>query len=153
LTLYNTEEATAITKKLTLEIIDGGDLRGFANVHPKTAKKLDADIGSIVIFEDPQSSFWGAAEIRKSNEVSEDQIVIDTLVLEASLLMEGDQIELTLYHEDMIALEYIEFGLKPLAEDANTEDLVSRAVERVKSLENIIGGRLVYHRYKTSLGW
>lgn len=144
MTLYNTEEATAITKKLTLEIIDGGDLRGFANVHPKTAKKLDADIGSIVIFEDPQSSFWGAAEIRKSNEVSEDQIVIDTLVLEASLLMEGDQIELTLYHEDMIALEYIEFGLKPLAEDANTEDLVSRAVERVKSLENIIGGRLVY---------
>jgi hypothetical protein len=127
-----------------LEIIDGGDLRGFANIHPKTAKKLDADIGSIVIFEDPQSSFWGAAEIRKSNEVEEDQIVIDTLVLEASLLMEGDQVEVTLYNEDMIALEYVEFGLKPLAEDANTEDLVSRAAERVKSLENIIGGRLVY---------
>ena len=127
-----------------MEIIDGGDLRGFANIHPKTAKKLDADIGSIVIFEDPQSSFWGAAEIRKSNEVEEDQIVIDTLVLEASLLMEGDQVDVTLYNEDMIALEYIEFGLKPLAEDANTEDLVSRAAERVKSLENIIGGRLVY---------
>ncbi|MFW9807736.1 MAG: hypothetical protein ACFFE6_00020 [Candidatus Thorarchaeota archaeon] len=127
-----------------MEIIDGGDLRGFANLHPKTAKKLDADIGSIVIFEDPQSSFWGAAEIRKSNEVSEDQIVIDTLVLEASLLMEGDQVEATLYDEDMLALEYVEFGLKPLAEDANTEDLVSRAAERVKSLENIIGGRLVY---------
>jgi len=137
-------EATAITKKLSLEIIDGGDLRGFTNVHPKTAKKLDADIGSIVIFEDPQSSFWGAAEIRKSNEVSEDHIVIDTLVLEASLLMEGDQVDVTLYDEDMLALEYVEFGLKPLAEDANTEDLVSRAAERVKSLENIIGGRLVY---------
>ena len=116
-----------------MEIIDGGDLRGFANIHPKTAKKLDADIGSIVIFEDPQSSFWGAAEIRKSKDVAEDQIVIDTLVLEASLLMEGDQVELTLYHEDMIALEYIEFGLKPLAEDANTEDLVSRAAERVNA--------------------
>ena len=127
-----------------MEIIDGGDLRGFANVHPKIAKKLDADIGSIVIFEDPQSSFWGAAEIRKSNEAEEDSIVIDTLVLEASLLMEGDQVEVTLYDEDMLALEYVEFGLKPLTEDANTEDLVTRAAERVKSLENIIGGRLVY---------
>ncbi len=137
-------EEKAITKKLSLEIIDGGDLRGFVNVHSKTAKKLDADIGSIVIFEDPQSSFWGAAEIRKNNDVSDDHIVIDTLVLEASLLMEGDQVEVTLYDEDMLALEYVEFGLKPLTEDANTEDLVSRAVERVKSLENIIGGRLVY---------
>ncbi len=137
-------EVTAITKKLSLEIIDGGDLRGFVNVNPKTAKKLDADIGSIVIFEDPQSSFWGAAEVRKNNDVSEDHIVIDTLVLEASLLMEGDQVEVTLYDEDMLALEYVEFGIKPLTEDANTEDLVSRAAERVKSLENIIGGRLVY---------
>ena len=137
-------EVTAITKKLSLEIIDGGDLRGFVNVHPKTAKKLDADIGSIVIFEDPQSSFWGAAEVRKNNDVSEDHIVIDTLVLEASLLMEGDQVEVTLYDEDMLALEYVEFGIKPLTEDANTEDLVSRAAERVKSLENIIDGRLVY---------
>ena len=127
-----------------MEIIDGGDLRGFVNVHPKTAKKLDADIGSIVIFEDPQSSFWGAAEVRKNNDVSEDHIVIDTLVLEASLLMEGDQVEVTLYDEDMLALEYVEFGIKPLTEDANTEDLVSRAAERVKSLENIIDGRLVY---------
>ncbi|TET10978.1 MAG: VWA domain-containing protein [Candidatus Thorarchaeota archaeon] len=137
-------EVTAITKKLSLEIIDGGDLRGFVNVHPKTAKKLDVDIGSIVIFEDPQSSFWGAAEVRKNNDVSDDHIVIDTLVLEASLLMEGDQVEVTLYDEDMLALEYVEFGIKPLTEDANTEDLVSRAAERVKSLENIIGGRLVY---------
>ena len=137
-------EVTAITKKLSLEIIDGGDLRGFVNVHPKTAKKLDADIGSIVIFEDPQSSFWGAAEVRKNNDVSEDHIVIDTLVLEASLLMEGDQVEVILYDEDMLALEYVEFGIKPLTEDANTEDLVSRAAERVKSLENIIDGRLVY---------
>ena len=137
-------EVTAITKKLSLDIIDGGDLRGFVNVHPKTAKKLDADIGSIVIFEDPQSSFWGAAEVRKNNDVSEDHIVIDTLVLEASLLMEGDQVEVTLYDEDMLALEYVEFGIKPLTEDANTEDLVSRAAERVKSLENIIDGRLVY---------
>jgi len=88
-----------------LEIIDGGDLRGFANLHPKIAKKLDADIGSIVIFEDPQSSFWGAAEIRKNKEAAEDSIVIDTLVLEASLLMEGDQVEFTLYEEDMLALE------------------------------------------------
>ena len=31
-----------------------------------------------------------------------------------------------------------------MSEDANTEDLVTRAAERVKSLENIIGGRLVY---------
>lgn len=138
------EEAKTITKKLALEIIDGGDLRGFANINPKIAKKLDADIGSIVIFEDPQSSFWGAAEIRKSDDTPENAIVIDTLVLEASLLMEGDQVEVTLYDEDMLALEYVEFGLKPLTEDANTEDLVTRAAERVKGLENIIGGRLVY---------
>ena len=138
------EEVKAITKKITLEIVDGGDLRGFANINPKVAKKLDADIGSIIVFEDPQSSFWGAAEIRKSDDTPEDSITIDTLVLEASLLMEGDQVEVTLYDEDMLALEYVEFGLKPLTEDANTEDLVTRAAERVKGLENIIGGRLVY---------
>ncbi|TFF93648.1 hypothetical protein EU546_05965 [Candidatus Thorarchaeota archaeon] len=97
-----------------------------------------------MIFEDPQSSFWGAAEIRKSDDVAQDQIMVDTLVLEASLLMEGDEVEVTLYDEDMIALEYVEFGLKPLSEDANTEDLVSRAAESVKSLEALIGGRLVY---------
>jgi len=101
-------------------------------------------MGSIVVFEDSQSAFWGAAEIRKSKDVSPDQIVIDTLILEASLLMESDMVEVTLYDKDMIALEYVEFGLKPLTEDANTDDLVTRAAERVKSLEKIIDGRLVY---------
>ncbi|MFW9843919.1 MAG: hypothetical protein ACFFEV_05035, partial [Candidatus Thorarchaeota archaeon] len=99
---------------------------------------MDADIGSIVVFEDAQSSFWGAAEIRKSKDIQEDKIVVDTLVLEASLLMEGDMVEVNLYDQDMIALEYVEFGIKPLTEDANTEDLVSRAVDKVKSLEDII---------------
>jgi len=137
-------EATAITKKAKLEIVDGGDLRGYANLHPTTAKALNAEMGSIVIFEDSQSAFWGAAEIRKSKEVSPNQIVIDTLILEASLLMESDMVEVTLYDKDMTALEYVEFGLKPLTEDANTDDLVTRAAERVKSLEKIIDGRLVY---------
>ncbi len=101
-------------------------------------------MGSIVVFEDSQSAFWGAAEIRKSKDVPPDQIVIDTLILEASLLMESDMVEVTLYDKDMTALEYVEFGLKPLTEDANTDDLVTRAAERVKSLEKIIDGRLVY---------
>ncbi len=101
-------------------------------------------MGSIVVFEDSQSAFWGAAEIRKSKDVSPDQIVIDTLILEASLLMESDMVEVTLYDKDMTAIEYVEFGLKPLTEDANTDDLVTRAAERVKSLEKIIDGRLIY---------
>ncbi|MHA1864082.1 MAG: hypothetical protein ACTSWA_09975, partial [Candidatus Thorarchaeota archaeon] len=58
--------------------------------------------------------------------------------------MEGDLVEVTLYEQDMVALEYVEFGIKPLTEDANTDDLVTRAAEKVKSLEDIIGGRLVY---------
>jgi hypothetical protein len=70
--------------------------------------------------------------------------MIDTLILEASLLMESDTVEVMLYDQDMTALEYVEFGLKPLTEDANTDDLVTRAAERVKSLEKIIDGRLVY---------
>jgi hypothetical protein len=128
-----------------LEIDDGGDLRGYAVLNPKTAKKLNAELGSIVVFEDPASSFWGAAQIRINDGVPPDRIRIDTLVLEASLLMEGDTgIEVTLYDEDMIALEYVEFGLKPLTEDASTEDLVTRAAEQVASLEKLIGGRLVY---------
>ncbi|MHA1588783.1 MAG: hypothetical protein ACTSV9_08440 [Candidatus Thorarchaeota archaeon] len=129
---------------MKLEIVDGGDLRGYANLHPKTAKALNAEMGSIVIFEDAQSAFWGAAEIRTSNDVSPDQIMIDTLILEASLLMESDTVEVMLYDQDMTALEYVEFGLKPLTEDANTDDLVTRAAEKVKSLEKIINGRLVY---------
>jgi hypothetical protein len=137
-------EAKTITEKLSLEIVDGGDLKGFAALNPKTAESIKAEIGSIVIFEDPQSSFWGAAEIRKSKDVPEDKISIDTLVLEASLLMEGDEVDVSLYDSDMIALEYVEFGLKPLKEDANTDDLVTRAAERVESLETLIGGRLVY---------
>jgi hypothetical protein len=128
-----------------LEIDDGGDLRGYAVLNPKTAKKLNAELGSIVVFEDPASSFWGAAQIRINDGVPADRIRIDTLVLEASLLMEGDSgIEVTLYDLDMIALEYVEFGLKPLTEDASTEDLVTRAAEQVESLEKLIGGRLVY---------
>jgi hypothetical protein len=128
-----------------LEIDDGGDLRGYAVLNPKTAKKLGAELGSIVVFEDPASSFWGAAQIRINDGVPSDRIRIDTLVLEASLLMEGDAgIDVSLYDEDMIALEYVEFGLKPLTEDASTEDLVTRAAEQVESLEKLIGGRLVY---------
>lgn len=124
--------------------MDGGDLRGYATLNPKTADSLNAEIGSIVIFEDSESSFWGAAEIRKNEAVPKEQIYIDTLVLEASLLMEGDTVEITLYERDMIALEYVEFGLKPLSEDANTEDLVTKAAERVSTLEELIDGRLVY---------
>ncbi len=97
-----------------------------------------------MIFEDPNSSFWGASEIRKNDEVDKDKIIIDSLVLEASLLMEGDTVEAVLYDSDMIALDYVEFGLKPLTEDANTDDLVSRAAKEVESLEKLIGGRLVY---------
>ena len=109
-----------------------------------TAKKLGAEIGSIVVFEDPQSAFWGAGEVRINDEVTKDKIVVDSLVLEASLLMEGDQVDVSLYDEDMVALEYVEFGLKPLSEDANTDDLVTRAVDEIENLERLIGGRLVY---------
>ncbi|MHA1770241.1 MAG: VWA domain-containing protein [Candidatus Thorarchaeota archaeon] len=70
--------------------------------------------------------------------------MIDSLVLDASLLMEGDVVEVSLYDEPMIALEYVEFGLRPLSEDANTDDLVARAVANVDSLEKMIDGRLVY---------
>ncbi|MDF1537527.1 MAG: hypothetical protein P1Q69_01310 [Candidatus Thorarchaeota archaeon] len=129
---------------MTLEIVDGGDLRGYATLNPKTSDALKAEIGSIIVFEDPESSFWGAAEIRKNDDVPEDQVFVDTLVLEASLLMEGDSVDVTLYERDMIALDYVEFGLKPLSEDANSENLVSRAAEIVESLEDLIGGRLVY---------
>ena len=109
-----------------------------------TAKKLGAEIGSIVVFEDPQSAFWGAGEVRINDEVTKDKIVVDSLVLEASLLMEGDQVDVSLYDEDMVALEYVEFGLKPLSEEANTDDLVTRAVDEIENLEHLIGGRLVY---------
>jgi hypothetical protein len=127
-----------------LEIVDGGDLRGYASLHSKTAETLKADIGSIVLFEDSESGFWGAAEIRKSPDVPQNKIMVDSLVLEASLLMEGDKVDVTLYDRPMTALDYVEFGLKPLTEDANTEDLVTRAAERVPTLEKLIGGRLVY---------
>ncbi|MGY5875747.1 MAG: hypothetical protein RTU30_08375 [Candidatus Thorarchaeota archaeon] len=70
--------------------------------------------------------------------------MVDSLVLEASLLMEGDSVEVSIYDEDMVALEYVEFGLKPLTEEANTEDLVTRAAENIDLLERLIGGRLVY---------
>ncbi|TFG10535.1 hypothetical protein EU538_01560 [Candidatus Thorarchaeota archaeon] len=139
-----TLEAAEITKPIELEVIDGGNQRGFALLHPETMKRLSADIGSIVLFEDPQSSFWGAAEVRKNDSLDKGRIEVDTLVLEASLLMEGDVVEVQTYQEDMVALEYVEFGLKPLTEDANTEDLVSRASKRVESLEQLVGGRLVY---------
>ncbi|UCE09660.1 MAG: hypothetical protein JSW61_11890 [Candidatus Thorarchaeota archaeon] len=133
-----------ISRTQKLEIIDGGDMRGFASLNPKTTEVLDAEIGSIVVFQEPQSSFWGAAEVRKSKDVDEDKIVVDTLVLEASLLMEGDIVEVTLYEEDMIALEFVDFGLKPLTEEANRDDLVALAAERIESLEKLIDGRLVY---------
>ncbi len=138
-----TEEPTIPNSK-NLEIVDGGDLRGFALLNPLTAKDLGADLGSIVVFQEEQSGFWGAAEIRKSEDVNKGEIHVDMLVLEASLLMGGDVVEVRLYDEDMIALEYVEFGLKPLTEEANTDDLVTRAAENVDSLESIIGGRLVY---------
>ena len=109
-----------------------------------TAKKLGAEIGSIVVFEDPQSAFWGAGEVRINDDGTKNKIVVDSLVLEASLLMEGDQVDVSLYDEDMVALEYVEFGLKPLSEDANTDDLVTRAVDEIENLERLIGGRLVY---------
>lgn len=140
----STLEVAAITRKRELEILDGGNQRGFALLNPETMKQLDAEIGSIVLFEDPQSSFWGAAEVRKNEDLDEGKIEVDTLVLEASLLMDGDLVEVQLYDDDMIALEYVEFGLKPLTEDANTDDLVSRASKKVKSLEQLVGGRLVY---------
>lgn len=127
-----------------MEIVDGGELKGYASLHPKTAETLKADIGSIVLFEDPESGFWGAAEIRKSPDVPQNKMIVDSLVLEASLLMEGDRVDVTLYDRPMTALDYVEFGLKPLTEDANTEDLVTRAAEKVSSLEKLIGGRLVY---------
>ncbi|MHA2068486.1 MAG: hypothetical protein ACXABY_29335, partial [Candidatus Thorarchaeota archaeon] len=66
---------------MTLEIDDGGDLRGYAVLNPKTAKKLKAELGSIVVFEDPASSFWGAVQIRVNDGGPADRIRIDTLVL------------------------------------------------------------------------
>ena len=135
---FRSSEGPSITRIHKLEIIDGGDLRGYANLHPDTAKELGAELGSIVVFQEPQSSFWGASEIRKKSDMEPDKIEIDTLVLEASLLMEGDIVEVSLYDEDMIALDYVEFGLKPLTEDANTEDLVSKAASSVES-KSILG--------------
>ncbi len=133
-----------MVKRLSLQIIDGGDLRGFAYLNPESARQLNADIGSVVTFEAPDSGFWGAAEVRMSTDVPKDKIKVDTFVLEASLLMEGDAVQVELYEKDLVALEYVEFGLKPLSGAANTNDLVTRAAAEIASLESIVEGRLVY---------
>ncbi len=133
-----------MAKRLSLKIIDGGDLKGFAYLHPEVARQIDADIGSVVTFEEPNSAFWGAAEVRMSNDVPKDSIKIDIFVLDAALLVEGDVVQVELYDQDMMALEYVEFGLVPLSNKANTDDLVIRANKEIASLESILEKRLVY---------
>ncbi|MEM2142836.1 MAG: VWA domain-containing protein [Candidatus Thorarchaeota archaeon] len=125
-------------------IKDGGDQHGFVYLNPQVAEELGAELGSVIIFEGPDNAFWGAAEVRISEQVSPDTILVDSFVLEGSLLMEGDTVFLELYKKDLQALDFVEFGLRPMGDNVDANELVIKAGKNIRSLESLIDNRLVY---------
>ncbi len=113
-------------------------------MNPEDAEQLGIETGSIIVFTEPDSGFWGAAEVRKDTNVKKGKLVVDSLLLSAAGIASDDPVEVVHHTEVLQTVNYVEFGIKPNDESVKAEKILLDAEKKIKTLKKLLDGRLIF---------
>lgn len=144
--VYSTEPPIQKAEQLNLEVGSKPNLGGFCQVSPRVMHSLSIQPNDILAFEDELTGAVGAAKVSINESMPENQIVIDSEILEASGIGSYDVV-VRKNNRQVIPLQTISLGINPISGE-NMWEVISAARQNVASLKAWLQNYIIFKGIK-----
>ncbi|MHA1341056.1 MAG: vWA domain-containing protein [Promethearchaeota archaeon] len=144
--VYSTEPPIVHQDVLTLEVVSKTDLNGFLELSPRNAATLQLKIGDVVAFEDNLIGAVGAAKLKINETLSNNQVVIDSNLLEASGIG-SMEVEIKKNLREIIPLQSVELGIEPIKGE-DVWSVISMARQNIGSIKSWLLNFIIFKGIK-----
>jgi len=144
--VYSTEPPIQQASELMLEAHSQPNLMGYALVSPRTQYTLSIQTNDILAFEDELTGAMGAGKVEVSETTPDNEIVIDSEILEASGIG-SFEVKVSKNQRTIIPLQSISLGVSPISGE-NMWEIISTARENVDSMKGWISNYIIFKGIK-----
>lgn len=144
--VYSTEPPIEKASEMMLEVESQPNLMGYALVSPRTQHSLSIKTEDILAFEDELTGAVGAAKVEIMEDSSDNVIIIDSEVLEASGIG-SFEVKVSKNQRSIIPLQSITLGISPISGE-NMWEIISTSRENVDSLKGWISNYVIFKGIK-----
>ena len=146
LVVFSTEPPITHEDVITLNIISQADLDGYVVLNPRNAATLSAQVGDVLAFEDNLTGAMGAAKFRIQENLSNEDVLIDAELLEASGIG-STEVDLKKNIRQIIPLQSIELGISPI-QGEDIWSIISMARQNINSIKSWLSKYIIFKGIK-----
>ncbi|MHA1731647.1 MAG: VWA domain-containing protein [Promethearchaeota archaeon] len=144
--VYSTEPPIQQVESMGLMVSGVPDLNGFAFLNPRNAASLQMKPGDIIAFEDQLTGAMGAAKLNIREDLSNDTMLVDEEILEASGVGSMD-VDVSKNPRTIIPLQSIDLGIAPILGE-NLWETISMARQNVGSIKAWLMNYIIFKGIK-----
>ncbi|MHA1869593.1 MAG: hypothetical protein ACTSXF_01475, partial [Promethearchaeota archaeon] len=144
--VYSTEPPITHQDIITLEVVSQPGLQGLIMLNPRNAATLQVHPGEILAFEDSLTGAMGAAKFQIKEDLGNDQVIIDSELLEASGIG-SMEVDLRKNMRQVIPLQSVELGIAPIKGE-NVWELISMARQNIGSIKAWLSNYIIFKGIK-----
>lgn len=143
--VYSTEPPIVHQDVLTLELRSESDVGGVL-VNPRNAATLGVKDGDVLIFEDNLTGANGAAKCGVRETLDNKQVVIDSMLVEASGIG-STEVEIKKNYRQIIPLQSIDLGISPIRGE-DIWQIISMARQNIESVKGWLTSYIIFKGIK-----
>lgn len=144
--IYSTEPPIQKAESVILEVESRAGLEGYCLVAPRTQHTLSLQKDDVIAFEDELTGAMGAGKVDISETVSDNIIVIDSEILEASGIG-SFEVEVSKNRRQIIPLQSVSLGISPISGE-NMWEIVSTARQNIDQLKKWLSKYIIFKGIK-----
>jgi len=144
--IYSTEPPIQKAESVILEVESSAGLEGYCLVAPRTQHTLSLQKDDVIAFEDELTGAMGAGKVNISETVSDNIIVIDSEILEASGIG-SFEVEVSKNRRQIIPLQSVSLGISPISGE-NMWEIVSTARQNIDQLKEWLSKYIIFKGIK-----
>jgi hypothetical protein len=144
--LFSTEPPIQKTESLILEVDSRAGLEGYCLVSPRTQHSLSLQKDDVIAFEDELTGAMGAGKVDISETISDNVVVIDSEILEASGIG-SFEVEVSKNRRQIIPLQSVSLGISPISGE-NMWEIVSTARQNIGQLKEWLSKYIIFKGIK-----
>ncbi|MBD3352296.1 MAG: VWA domain-containing protein [Candidatus Lokiarchaeota archaeon] len=144
--VYSTEPPIVHQDQISLEIVSQADLNGIIMVNPRNAASLGVQEGDVLAFEDYLTGAVGAAKFKIKEDLPNNQVVIDSELLEASGIG-SMEVDLKKNMRQIIPLQSVELGIAPIKGE-DVWSVISMARQNINSIKSWLANYIIFKGIK-----
>jgi hypothetical protein len=144
--IYSTEPPIQRVEEISLEVGGKPDLGGYCQVSPRVMHSLSIQPEDILAFEDELTGAVGAAKVSINEAMPDNQIVIDSEILEASGIG-SYEVVVRKNTRQIIPLQSISLGINPIRGE-NMWEVISAVRQNVASLKTWLTNYVIFKGIK-----